>query len=160
MNEFWKKNKKNIIACIVVVLLCGVSFVCGRTIRLRGSESSGTRIEQSINGAEQSTNKIGNGLDSLGNVLGTINDNNGVAIVNLNGATLRNAELESLIDECKRAYIDGQKSFEDSSRRIESAVGTTDYILAVAAVKAEQNERTLARIAELLGLSDESSGKQ
>lgn len=160
MNEFWKKNKKIIISCIVVILLCGISFVCGRTIRLRGAESSGTRIEQSINGAEQSTNKIGNGLDSLGNVLGTINDNNGVAIVNIDGATLRNAELESLIDECKRAYIDGQKSFEDSSRRIESAVGTTDYILAIAAIKAEQNERTLARIAELLGLSDESSGKQ
>jgi len=160
MNEFWKKNKKNIIACVVVVLLCGASFVCGRTIRLRGAESSGTRIEQSINGAEQSTNKIGDGINSLGNVLGTIDNNNGVAIVNIDRATLRNAELESLINELKQSYIDGQKSFEDSSRRIESAVGTADYILAVAAIKAEQNERTLARIAELLGLSDESSSKQ
>lgn len=151
--------KKIIFAIIYSVMLITASFCAGRFIRLRGAEQSGSRIEQSVSGAELSADKIGDGANTIGGLLGNIGTNTNFTIEQLNQAADIIIELQSVIDECKATLIDRQREFENSIRRIDAAVGTTDYILAVAELKAEQDERTLSKVAELLGLSNEMSDK-
>ena len=160
MNEFWKKNKKNICACLIIVLLCSISFTCGRCIRLRRAESNSTRVEQSIDRAELSTDKIENGLSNLGSTVGTINERNDFAIGQVDQTILRVAELQSLVDELIAIDQAEQESYRERVRRISNLIGTADYILSIAEFKAEENERIVARNRELLGLSDESTNQQ
>ena len=160
MNEFWKKNKKNIIACAIVIVLCGVSFTCGRCIRLRGAESNSTGVEQSIGRAGLSSDKIENGLGSLGSTVGNIGVNNNFAIGQVDQSILRIAELQSLVDELIAIDKAEQESYNNSVRGISNLIGTADYILSIAELKAEENERIVSRNRELLGLSDESIDKQ
>lgn len=160
MNEFWKKNKKNIIACLIVICLCGISFTCGRCIRLRGAESNSTGVEQSIGRAGLSSDKIENGLGSLGSTVGNIGVNNNFAIGQVDQSILRIAELQSLVDELIAIDKAEQESYNNSVRGISNLIGTADYILSIAELKAEENERIVSRNRELLGLSDESIDKQ
>ena len=160
MNEFWKKNKRNICACLIIVLLCSISFTCGRCIRLRRAESNSTRVEQSIDRAELSTDKIENGLGSLGSTVGNIGVNNDFAIGQVDQSILRIAELQSLVDELIAIDKAEQESYNNSVRGISNLIGTADYILSIAELKAEENERIVSRNRELLGLSDESIDKQ
>jgi peptidoglycan hydrolase CwlO-like protein len=160
MNEFWKKNKKNIIACAIVIVLCGISFTCGRCIRLRGAESNSTGVEQSIGRAELSADKIENGLSNLGSTVGTINGRNDFAIGQVDQTILRVAELQSLVDELIAIDQTEQESFRERVRGISDLIGTADYILSIAEFKAEENERIVARNRELLGLSDEGANQQ
>lgn len=150
MNEFWKKYKKNIIASIVVVLLCAGSFVCGRTIRLRRAESASSGIEQSISGATGTANKIRDGINSLGDLLGDVGDNNNRAINGVEQSSTDVTELQSIINECVRIIEAGETELADSVKRINTAVDTTDYILQLAEIRAEQNERTLQKLTKLL----------
>lgn len=154
------KTKKNIFAVVYSVMLIAASFCTGRFIRLRGAEQSGNRVEQSINGADVSVDKIGDGANIIGGLLGGMGTNTNIAIGQLDQATITNLELQSIINECKRTFELSQRELENSIGRIDAAIDTADYILAVAELKAEQNERTLSRLAELLGLSDEMPGEQ
>ena len=160
MNEFWKKNKKNIITCLIVICLCGISFTCGRCIRLRGAESNSSGVEQSIGRAGLSSDKIENGLGSLGSTVGNIGVNNNFAIGQVDQSILRIAELQSLVDELIAIDKAEQESYNNSVRGISNLIGTADYILSIAELKAEENERIVSRNRELLGLSDESIDKQ
>lgn len=159
VKEFWSKYKKNIIACIVVVFLCAVSFTCGRCIKLRRAETNGSRVEQSIDGAGVSTDKIADGTNTVGSLLGTIDGNTDIAIGGVKESSERITELESIINECKSVIDDSQKELENSIRRIQAVAGTTDYLLKLAEVKAEQNERTLSELTKLLGQSNGSIKK-
>ena len=158
--KLWTKHKKNIIACCVVFMLCAGSFVCGRCIRLGRAEQSGTRVEQSISGAGVSTDKIADATNTVGSLLGGVETNDDTAIGELTEASGNAAELQSVIDECRATFEASQREFENSIGRIDAALDTTDYILAVAELKAEQDERTLSKLAELLGYSDGVSGEQ
>lgn len=160
MNELWKKNKRNICACLVIVLLCGISFTCGQCIRLRRAESAGKGVEQSIDRAELSTDKIENGLSNLGSTVGTINGRNDFAIGQVDQTILRVAELQSLVDELIAVDQAEQENYRERVRGISDLIGTADYILSIAEFKAEENERIVARNRELLGLSDESANQQ
>lgn len=160
MNEFWKKNKKNICVCLIVVLLCGISFTCGQYIRPGRAESAGKGVEQSIGRAELSTDKIENGLSNLGSKVGTIGDRNDIAIGQVDQAILRAAELQSLVDELIAIDQAEQESYRERVRGISDLIGTADYILSIAEFKAEENERIVARNRKLLGLSDESANQQ
>lgn len=160
MNEFWKKNKKNICVCLIVVLLCGISFTCGRCIRLGRAESAGKGVEQSIGRIELSADKIENGLSNLGSKVGTIGDRNDIAIEQLSYSILRITELESLLNELIAIDQAEQESYKNRVRGISDLIGTADYILSIAEFKAEEDARIVARSRELLGLSDESIGEQ
>lgn len=154
------KTKKIIINVVCSIVLIAASFCAGRFIRLGRAESAGNRVEQSISGAELSTGKIGDDIHLVGGLLGGIGTNNDIAIGQLNQATITSIELQSIINECKATFVASQRELENSIGRIDAAIGTADYILEVAELKAEQDERTLSKLAELLGLSDEMPGEQ
>lgn len=158
--NFWRKYKKNIIACIIVALLCAGSFTCGRCIRLRRAEQSGSRVEQSVSGAELSASEIADATNTVGSLLGSIESNDDTAIRELAKATGDVAELQSIIDECRATFEASQRELENSISRIDTAIDATDYILAIAELKTKQDERTLSKLAELLGYSDEMPGEQ
>lgn len=159
VKEIWSKHKKNIIACIIVVLLCASSFVCGRYIRIRRAQTASTTVEQSISGAGISANKIADGANAVGGLLGTIDSNTDIAIGGIKESSEYIAELESVINECKSALEVSQRELENSIQRIQAAAGTADYLLELAEIKAEQNERTLSKLTELLGQSNEGLGE-
>lgn len=154
VKEIWSKYKKNIITCIIAVLLCAGSFVCGRCVRLRRAESNSSGVEQSISGATVSTGKIADGTNTVGSLLGTIDSNTDIAIGGVKESSEYVAELESIINECKSTLEVSQRELKDSIQRIQAVTGTTDYLLELAEIKAEQDERTLSKLAELLGYSN------
>ena len=155
-----KIDKKFFIIVGVVVALCVASFCAGRYTILGRVESDSNRIEQSISGIDSSTDKISNDANNLGGILNTIGSNNGIAIEQIDYATVKNIELQSLLDECKSIIESSQRELEMRTRGIEAVAGTTDYILQLAGIKAEQDERTIARLTEVLGLSNESTSEQ
>lgn len=157
VKEFWSKYKKSTIACIIIVFLCASSFTCGRCIRLRRAESNSNRVEQSISGAAVSADKIADGTSSVRSLLGTIDSNTDIAIGGITESSEHIAELESIINECKSTLEVSQRELENSVQRIQAVAGTTDYLLELAEIKAEQDERTLSKLAELLGYSNGSS---
>jgi len=155
-----KIDKKFFISIGIVIILCVSCFFAGRYTRVRGLELDSNRVEQSINNIDTSTDKISNDANNLGGILNSIGDGDNVAVEQIEDATLKNRELQSLVDECKSVIKSSQRELESRTRGIEAVAGTTDYILQLAGIKAEQDEQTIARLTELLGLSNESTDKQ
>ena len=155
-----KIDKKFFISIGIVIILCVSCFFAGRYTRVRGLELDSGRIEQSTNVIDASTDKIADDANNLGGILDTIGTNDGTALEQINEAAIKNRELQSLLDECKSVIKSSQRELESRTRGIEAVAGTTDYILQLAGIKAEQDEQTIARLTELLGLSDESTDKQ
>lgn len=155
-----KIDKKFFISIGIVIVLCVSCFFAGRYTRVRGLELDSGRIEQSTNVIDTSTDKIADDANNLGGILNTIGENDGTALEQIDEAIIKNRELQSLLDECKSVIKSSQRELESRTRGIEAVAGTTDYILQLAGIKAEQDEQTIARLTELLGLSDESTDKQ
>ena len=155
-----KIDKKFFVKLGCIILFGVACFCAGSFSRLGRAESDSNRIEQSINNIDTSTDKISNDTNNLGGVLNSIGDGNNVAVEQIEDATLKNRELQSLVDECKSVIRTSQRELDSRTRGIEAVAGTADYILQLAGIKAEQDEQTIARLTELLGLSDESTGEQ
>lgn len=129
MNEFWKKNKKIIISCIVVILLCAASFCSGRYIRFRRVSEDSFGTQQQIEQLQSETEHLRAELeariadcDRLNNQLGRV----GVGIdESIRTAGSIREEIESgrsqlsgsnkILEELRKRFI----KYEDRIRELE-----------------------------------------
>lgn len=151
---FFNKNKKIIINIVAAIILGALCFTGGRFIRLRGISESGIGVEQSIDSARLSAEEISAKLDIAERDLRAARDSNDRAIRELNRANEYNSKLRDVINECQSAIEVSQTEFERNIGAINELIGTTDYILQLAEIKAESNELLIERLTELLKSSD------
>lgn len=154
VKEFFNKNKKIIINIVAAIILSTLCFTGGRFIRLRGISESGIGVEQSIDSARLSAEEISAKLDIAERDLRAARDSNDRAIRELNRANEYNSKLRDVINECQSAIEVSQTEFKRNVGAINELIGTTDYILQLAEIKAESNELLIERLTELLKSSD------
>lgn len=150
--EFFKKNKKIIIGCAIILALCGASFCAGRYVRLGVLQSSSSGIEQRIDNIGDAADA---GAADLSSGIGLVNSGlafTDIAIGNIDRATVLNIELQSKVDE----LIGVTETYQAN---LQLANTTINDLFDLSIKRAELDEEFIRRVIELSSNCKQSSSK-